>query len=123
MAQSPTRQQRGSAAAGNDPQLGLECGAGADIDGRSMPTTTAGADTDLPWVDADRRYKRTVMLKIPEHEFFMLKWLAGTTYEGSQQGIALAAVRAEIKRRMAERGIVVEEGEDGALEVARERSG
>jgi hypothetical protein len=72
-------------------------------------------DQDYPWSDADKRYKQSVMLKIPEHEYRMLKWLAGTTYNASQNGIAVDAIRKAIIERMKEKGLTVSIGDDGTL--------
>ena len=63
------------------------------------------------------------MFKMPEPEYLMLKWLAETTYNANQNRIALVALRKEIKLRMAERGITVEESSDGVLQVVPVRAG
>ena len=71
----------------------------------------------FPWVGADRRYKQSVMLKVPEYEYLIVKWLAETTYDASQNSIYLEAMREYVIPRLRERGFTVDRAADGSLIV------
>lgn len=77
----------------------------------------AAAEQPFPWTNSDPRMKRQVMLNIPEHEFFMLKWLAQTTYGLSQNQLILQAIRKEIALRMTERELSVMFDENGMIKL------
>lgn len=72
---------------------------------------------DPPWLDADHRYKQTVMVKMPEHEYMMLKWLAQTTYGASQTSIMLEAMRQHMDSLFAARGFSTGRDPDGTMRV------
>lgn len=77
----------------------------------------AAVREQYPWEEGDPRYLQNFMLRIPETEFLMLKWIAGTTYGESQNSIALAAVRDALEKLLTERGFRVRRNSKGLLEV------
>lgn len=86
----------------------------------SVPTSTswtASSKQSVPWLGADRRYKQSVMLKVPEYEYLIVKWLAETTYDASQNSIYLEAMREYVIPRLRERGFTVDRAADGSLIV------
>lgn len=85
----------------------------------SVGAPVASAAEPLPWEDADARFKQSVMIKVPEQEYLMLKWLAGTTYGASQTSMILEAMREYMTPRLEAKGLVVMHNEDGTLKVVR----
>jgi len=83
--------------------------------GVSAPATSA--PSEKPWLEGDPRYKQTVMIKMPEHEYLMLKWLAQTTYGASQTSIVLDALRLHMTQLLEARGLTVSRREDGTLDA------
>lgn len=65
----------------------------------------------LPWEasEVSGHHKQLISLRVPEDEYLMVKFLGETTYNDSQQSIALRGLRNEIKRMMNERGIQIHE--------------
>lgn len=88
----------------------------------TTPTATPGlapslGAMEIPWLGADHRYKQTVMVKMPEHEYMMLKWLAQTTYGASQTSIMLEAMRLHMDSLFAARGFSTGRDPDGTMRV------
>jgi hypothetical protein len=82
-----------------------------------VSASAMSAPSEKPWVEGDPRYKQTVMIKMPEHEYLMLKWLAQTTYGASQTSIVLDALRLHMTQLLEARGLTVSRREDGTLDA------
>ncbi len=99
-------------AAASNPAVTIPQAAGK---GPVMSGSAMSAPSERPWVEGDPRYKQTVMVKMPEHEYLMLKWLAQTTYGASQTSIVLDALRLHMTHLLEARGLTVSRRDDGTL--------
>ena len=82
-------------------------------------TGGAGEGGEMPWLSGDPRYKQTVMIKMPEHEYLMLKWMAQTTYGASQTSIVMEALRLHLDTLFAKRGFQTGRNPDGTMRVSK----
>lgn len=79
----------------------------------------AGEGAEMPWISGDPRYKQTVMIKMPEHEYLMLKWMAQTTYGASQTSIVMEALRLHLDTLFAKRGFQTGRNPDGTMRITK----
>ena len=84
-----------------------------------VPSAGVGEEGDMPWVSGDPRYKQTVMIKMPEHEYLMLKWMAQTTYGASQTSIVMEALRLHLDTLFVKRGFQTGRSPDGTMRVTK----
>ena len=61
-----------------------------------------------PWEDKSATHIKQYQLRLPERLHAMLEFLGETSYRESMHSIALAAIRAEVGRRLKARGIAAE---------------
>lgn len=66
-----------------------------------------------PWETANARVPKLFNLRFNEVELAELKYVGETTFGENMHSIAKQAVLAEVRRRLAERGIEVKIGEGG----------
>jgi hypothetical protein len=78
----------------------------------SAPMSTAAATpagaTRYPWDDKSASHIKQYQLRLPERLHAMLEFLGETSYRESMHSIALAAIRAEVRRLLKARGIDAE---------------
>lgn len=79
------------------------------------PPSQPSAGSAYPWEEGDMRYQQTFMLRAPEREYLMLKWIAGTTYGESINSLMLDAMRSVIEREASKRGFIVHRDANGRI--------